>query len=463
MARDFWAMYKEKLVSADEAVKIIQDGDYIDYAMFNGKPIQLDIALAKRKEELKNVVVMGAVTVPPVPEVVLKDPLGETFTYHDQHFNALSRILADKTLNCYYQPTMYGESSSYLLDGLEDPGRVGSKTRRAFMVQVCPMDEFGYFNWGCHNSCCYDQAVMSDNCIVEVNNSIPVGLGGVNERIHISQVKYIVEGENTPLFELAPVEATETDKKIAEQIMPFLRDGQTIQLGIGGLPNVLGQLISDTDLKNLGGWTEMLVDAYKKMFEAGRMNGIKKKFHPGKITYTFALGQKELYDWVDNNPNLAACDVGSVNHPIVLSQIDNLVSINSALQVDIYGQVNAESIGPKQVSGNGGMTEFVLGAHWSRGGRSFICLPSTRTKKDGTVVSQIVPHFEPGSITTVPRQLPTYIVTEYGIARLKTAATWSRAEQLINIAHPDFRDELIKIAEERKIWRRSNRLEMDWI
>lgn len=168
--------------------------------------------------------------------------------------------------------------------------------------------------------------------------------------------------------------------------------------------------------------------------------------------------ERELYDWVDHNPALASCGVGYVNHPLTLAQIENLISINQALQVDLYGQVNAESSGFRQVSGNGGMSDFVMGAFWSKGGRSFICLPSTHTRADGTVISRIVPGFDMGTITTVSRQMVNFIVTEYGVASMKTSPTWSRAEQLINIAHPDFRDGLIKAAQERKIWRRSNKI-----
>jgi acyl-CoA hydrolase len=279
------------------------------------------------------------------------------------------------------------------------------------------------------------------------------------ERIHISQVTYVVEGDNTPLYELPKIEPTDVDRKIAANVLEYLQDGQCLQLGIGAMPNLLGTMISETDLKDLSGWTEMLVDAYMHMWESGNMTGTKKIFDPGKINYTFALGGKELYDWMDHNPAIASCSVGYVNHPMQLFQIDNLISINQALQVDLYGQVNAESSGFKQVSGNGGMSDFVLGAFWSKGGRSFICLPSTHTNKDGTVISRIVPNFDIGSITTLSRQMINHVVTEYGAVSLKTCPTWYRAEKLISIAHPDFRDDLIKEAQARKIWRRSNKIE----
>ncbi|CFX21734.1 Acetyl-CoA hydrolase/transferase [Syntrophomonas zehnderi OL-4] len=459
MASDFQRMYKEKLRTADEAVKLVKSGDLIDYGMFNGKPIALDKALAARKDELKDVKVMGAVTIPPIPEVITRDPMGEVFTYNDQHFSALSRILQEKCQNVFYQPAMFGEVEQYLLEGRRDPQKMGTSARQFYMVQVAPMDKDGYFNWGMHNSSSYLMATLSDHCIVEVNNKIPYALGGVGERIHISQVTYVVEGDNTDLAELPVIEPTEVDQKIAANVLEYLRDGQCIQLGIGAMPNILGKMICDTDLKDLGGWTEMLVDAYKDIWESGKMTGIKKNIDPGRINYTFALGGKELYDWIDHNAAIASCNVGYVNHPRQVSLIDNMVSINQALQVDLYTQINAESSGFKQISGNGGMADFVMGAFWSNGGRSFICLPSTHTLKDGTVISRIVPTFAPGTITTVPRQMVNYIVTEYGCEAMKTAPTWLRAEKIISLAHPDFRDDLIKAAEKQKIWRRTNKIE----
>lgn len=460
MSRDFRTMYKEKLCSAQEAMQIVQSGDWIDYAMFNGKPVACDRALAARKDELSDVNIMAAVTVPPLPEVVLKDPMGEVFSYNDQHFSALSRILQEKCGGVYYTPTLYGESDINARSGLGDPGKVGTDIRKLFISQVTPMDKDGYFNWGLHNSCCYAQATLgAKHCIVEVNDKLPYCLGGNMERIHISQVSHVVEGDNPDLTELPVIEATDVDRKIAANVLKHLRDGQCIQLGIGAMPNILGKMICDTDLKDLGGWTEMLVDAYKDMWESGKMNGSQKNMDAGRINYTFCLGDKKLYDWIDRNPAVASCSVDYVNNPLQLARIDNLISINQALEMDLYGQVNAESSGFKQISGNGGMSDFVLGAYWSKGGRSFICLPSTHTHKDGTVVSRIVPNFEIGSITTVSRQMVNYVVTEYGAVSLKTCPSWLRAERLISVAHPDFRDNLIKAAEERKIWRRTNKIE----
>ncbi|HNX92558.1 MAG TPA: acetyl-CoA hydrolase/transferase C-terminal domain-containing protein, partial [Syntrophomonas sp.] len=255
-----------------------------------------------------------------------------------------------------------------------------------------------------------------------------------------------------------PVIASETDKEIAKHVLPFIRNGCTIQLGIGGMPNALGEIIAETDLKDLGGHTEMLGQSYKTMMESGRMNNMKKDYDKGKTVYTFASGSKEFVEWMDHNSSLASYNVFYVNNPVRLSYMENLISINQALEVDIYCQVSAESSGFSQISGNGGMLDFVLGSFYSKGGRSLICFPSTHTDKEGKLHSRIVPAFKEGTIVTVPRQSCNILVTEFGSVSLKGLGTWQRAEALVSIAHPDFRDELIEAAKVRKIWTRTNKI-----
>lgn len=457
MGGTYGKLYKEKLCSADEAVKSVQSGDTVYYGMFNGKPIACDQALARRKGDLHDVHVIGSVTLPPVPEVVTRDSNGETFIYSDLHFSPLSRIMQQKANNVFYHPIVFGEGCGYWEFLRDDPVKIGIPSGGTVIIRVAPMDKDGYFNFGLHNSCAYGEAMITDRLIVEVNKNIPIALGGSRESFHISQVDYIVESEDEPLAELPPVEPGEADVKIAANIMKYIDDGACLQLGIGAIPNILGKMISESDLKDLGGHTEMLVDSYVDMHESGKINNSKKDTDRGKTVYTFALGSKRLYEWIDNNKALASYNVDYVNHPLALAKINKLVSINQAVQVDLYSQVNAESMGFSQISGNGGMLDFVQGAYWSNGGRSIICLPSTYSKSDGTIVSRIVPFFEPGSIVTIPRHTVHFIVTEYGSACLKVNATWQRTEKIISIAHPDFRDELIKAAEKQKIWRRTNK------
>lgn len=358
----------------------------------------------------------------------------------------------------FYNPILYPECERYYSDRITDPVKVGTPRRNASIVQTRPMDEHGYFNFGLHNSSTYTSLTHTDVVVVETNSNLPFCPGDRNERIHISQVTHVVEGENPPLLEIPFPAPTDVERKIAGHVMEHIRDGCCLQFGIGGVPNVVGSLLVESHLRDLGCHTEMLVDAYVDLFEAGKLTGARKTIDRGKMAYTFAVGGSRLYEFMDKNPAIASYNVEYINHPNLICRNDNVVSINSALQIDLYTQINAESMGFGQISGNGGMFDFVLGAYWSRGGRSLICLPSTYSISDGTVKSRIVPHFAPGTIVTIPRQMVNIIVTEYGWISLKGDSTWARAEKLIGIAHPDFREELIKNAEKQKIWRRSNRI-----
>lgn len=458
MSRDIMKLYREKRCSAEEAMSSIQSGFWIDYGFFNGKPQLCDRALAARKTDLSDITILAAVTLPPVPEVLTCDPTGEVFTYNDFHFSPLSRILQTQMRNVFYNPILYSECERYYSDRITDPVKVGTPRRNASIVQTRPMDEHGYFNFGLHNSSTYTSLTHTDVVVVETNSNLPFCPGGRNERIHISQVTHVVEGENPPLLEIPFPAPTDVERKIAGHVMEHIRDGCCLQFGIGGVPNVVGSLLVESDLRDLGCHTEMLVDAYVDLFEAGKLTGARKTIDRGKMAYTFAVGGSRLYEFMDKNPAISSYNVEYINHPNVICRNDNVVSINSALQIDLYTQINAESMGFGQISGNGGMFDFVLGAYWSRGGRSLICLPSTYSLSEGTVKSRIVPHFAPGTIVTIPRQMVNIIVTEYGWISLKGDSTWARAEKLIGIAHPDFREELIKNAEEQKIWRRSNRI-----
>jgi acyl-CoA hydrolase len=468
---NFTQEYREKLVSAKEAVKVVRSGDITDYGFFNGKPVLLDQALAERAAELRDVCVYTAVTLPPVPAVI---NFPESFTYIDWQWSKLTRMLHGQVAPAYYCPIMYHRGPFFYRELLsqdanenlapsfrsacyDDPKRAGG-VKTIAMIQVGPMDQAGFFNLGPQNSETSAKLEAADVVIVEVNPNMPVCLGGNEESIHISRVHHVVEAPpEQKLFDAPQLAPSSVDEQIARHIMKYIYDGCCIQLGIGGMPNIVGKLIADSDLKNLGGHTEMFVDAYVDMIESGKMNGSKKRIDRFKCAYTFAIGSQRMYDFMHGNPALASYSVNYTNDPRVIAQIDDMVSINNAVQVDLFSQVNAESSGTGQISGNGGMWDFVLGAQWSRKGKSFICLASTHTDAKGQVHSRIRPQLPLGSIVTIPRQMVDFIVTEYGAVKLTACPTWIRAEKIISVAHPDFRDELIQAAEKMKIWRRSNK------
>lgn len=437
--------YANKKVSAEEAAKVVKSGDWVDYGHFACSPTYLDKYLAQRVNELDNVKVR-AVTFPGLAAVATTDPTREKFIYNNWHFGGGDRILHDKGL-CNYIPLLYHEGP-VLYDFIDSD---------VFMVKVAPMNNNGYFNFGPSNSISKSIADHTKKVIVEVNDKVPYCCGGLNEAIHISEVDYIVESDNKPLISVPLPVISEVDQKIASIIVNELVDGACIQLGIGAMPNAVGMLIAQSDLKDLGVHTEMLVDSFVDMYEAGRVSNRKKGADVGKMVYTFALGSQKLYDFLNNNPCCASYSVDYTNNPERIASNNNMMAINNAVEVDLYGQVSSESNGVRQISGTGGQFDYIYGAYHSRGGKSFICLSSTKKDKQGNLKSRIRPFLEPGSIVTIPRTISHYIVTEYGTAILKGKSTWERAEALIGIAHPDFREQLIQEAEKMGIWRRSNR------
>ena len=440
--------YQSKLTTAREAVKAVNSGDWVDYTWCTNHPVALDQALAERKDELTDVKVRGGVTMW-MPEICKAEDAGEHFTWHSWHMSGIDRKIVAKGMG-YFAPIRYSELPRYYRD-MERPVDV-------VMMQVAPMDRHGNFSFSLAPSHLADICARAKCIIVEVNRNLPQVFGLTGTEIHISDVDMIVEGDNPPVAEMgAGAPPTEVDRKVAELIVEQIPNGACLQLGIGGMPNTVGSLIAQSDLKDLGVHTEMYVDAFVDIARAGKITGRNKALDRGRQVFAFAAGTRKLYDYVDRNPDVMGAPVDYTNDVRVIAQLDNFISINNAIDMDLFGQVNAESAGLKHISGTGGQLDFVMGAYLSNGGKSFICLSSTVTGKDGVMRSRIVPTLTPGSICTDPRSCVHYIVTEYGMVNLKGLSTWQRAEAIISIAHPDFREQLIQDAEKMHIWRRSNK------
>ena len=444
---EFLGMYQSKLTTAEEAVKVIKSGDWVDYGFCNTHPHVLDEALARRAPELEDVKVRGGIALWKPAIFDIEEP-AKHIIYNSHHTSGFERKHID-TGACFYEPMRYSELPRYYYDHINPPD--------VAMIQVGPMDKHGYFNFGVsasHMKAICDTAKI---LIVEVNQNMPRCLGGFGESVHISDVDMIVEGRNDPMGQLLSAVPTEIDKAVAKQVVERIPNGACLQLGIGGMPNAVGMLLCESDLKDMSVHTEMYVEAFVDLSLCGKISGANKSIDHGRQTYSFAAGSQRVYDFLDDNRMCMAAPVSYVNDIRTIAAIDNFMSINNAVDIDLYGQVSSETSGIRHISGAGGQQDFVLGAYLSNGGKSFICLSSTFKKKDGTLASRIRPTLAEGSIVTDTRVNTMYVVTEYGCVNLKGLSSWERAEALISIAHPDFREELIQAAQKKKIWHPNNK------
>lgn len=302
------------------------------------------------------------------------------------------------------------------------------------LVSLTPPDEHGFCSFGVSVGGTKPAALSAKVVIAQINDQMPRTMG--DSFIHVSQITYAVEASR-PLPELGGGKIGPVEEAIGRNCASLIEDGSTLQLGIGSIPDAVLKFLGDK--KDLGIHSEMFSDGVVDLYEQGVITGAAKTENKGKMVAAFLMGSKKLYDFVDNNPDVMMLTVDYVNDPVVVSRQNKMVSINSCLQVDFNGQVNSESMGINQFSGIGGQLDYVRGASMCPNGKSILAMPSTA--KHGTI-SRIVPVFEPGTTVTTTRTDVHYIVTEYGVANLRGKSLRERARLLINIAHPDFRDEL---------------------
>jgi acyl-CoA hydrolase len=446
--------YKKKLITPDQAANLVKTNDIIEYGMFATKPVDFDAALGRRVGQVENVAIRGTGGVPPFPAVVQQDLEQKSFQYFSWYFTMLDRIQSDQGRTCHL-PFNYHEAT--ILAYNQEIKRLKPKI---WCAQVTPMDKHGCFNFGLGNSHNRAMALWADIAIVEVNENFPKCYGGNDEYVHISEIDYILEGTNTPAYATPKMGApTPEEKKIAELIVSQIESGSCLQLGIGAMPNLIGEMIAESDVKNLGIQSEMFCDAMVTLYHAGKVTNANKRMDVNKSTFSFCLGTPETYEFVNENPRLASCKVFHTNAPENIAMHDKFISINNIVEIDLLSQVCSETSGIRQISGTGGQLDFVIGSFHSVGGKSFLAFSSTyKDKKTGEIKSRISPMLTPYSVVTVPRSMVHYVVTEYGMANLKGMSIWGRAESLIKIAHPDFRDGLIKSAKELGIWSRTNRI-----
>ncbi|WP_073091420.1 acetyl-CoA hydrolase/transferase family protein [Thermosyntropha lipolytica] len=418
--------YKSKLTTAEEVVKLIKSNDVIVMPGGHCIPHDFSVALGKRAEELRNVTICLGLALKLYD--YMQPQFKESFHIETPFVGPVERICMEwKTAE--YVPLHLNEMGLWM----------DRKKPNVAVMVVTPPDEEGYMNRSCFGGLVPKRAIeRAELVIVEVNPGTP-WLNGDDLKIHVSEVDYIIES-NAELTEIGDIPITEVERSIAHYIADMIPDGSTIQLGLGGLANAIGYFLKDK--KDLGAHTEVVQNSFKELMEKGVVNGVRKNFYPGKVLATFCVGDRKLWDFVDHNEDIIFTEVEYNNNPYIIGQNDNLISVNNALMIDLTGQVASESIRHKQYSGTGGQVNFVVGAKYSKGGKSIIALNSTFTDKEGKLKSRIVPFLPSGTIVSTSRNDVEYVVTEYGVAHLRYKGVSARVKELINIAHPDFRDEL---------------------
>lgn len=419
---DLKKLYDEKKITAKEAVQKIKSNDIVVVGHACGEPANLINAMVDNKDSYENVEIVHMVAM---GKAKYCDEGMEKHFRHNAIFVGGTTKKAVKEGRADFTPTFFFEVPKLLREKLKVD---------VVLAQASPMDEHGYMSLGISVDYTKPACETAKLVIIQVNKNMPKTMG--DSFIHISNVDYIVECDE-PIYTLPRPNIGEIERKIGENCAKLIQDGDTLQLGIGAIPDAVLSFL--TDKKDLGIHSEMFTDGVVELFEKGVVTNKMKKTHTGKMVATFLMGTQKLYDFVNNNVAVEMFPVDYVNHPAVIMKEDNIVSINSCVQVDLMGQVVSESIGDTQISGVGGQVDFVRGVSMAKNGRSIIAMPSTVKGKSSKIVIKIDDY----AAVTTSRNDVDYIVTEYGIAELKGKTLKERSKALIKIAHPDFRQELI--------------------
>ncbi|MEG0830163.1 MAG: acetyl-CoA hydrolase/transferase C-terminal domain-containing protein [Anaerovoracaceae bacterium] len=425
---DWKKIYESRKCSADEAMKKIKSGDRVLFAHAVAEPTTLVDAMVANKHLYKDITVSHMVTLGK-GEYSLPEN-SDVFTFEGWFTSPTTRKSLTQG-HGEFVPVFFHEVPDYLRRDIfhED----------VLLVSVSKPDEHGFCCVGVSSDYTMQGIKTCRTVIAEVNDQVPVVFG--DTFVHVSEIDAFVENSH-PLYEIKPPHIGDVEEAIGKNCASLIDDGATLQLGIGAIPDaVLSQL---GDKKDLGIHSEMISDGVVDLYEQGVINCSKKSIDNGKMVVTFLMGTKRLYDFARENPMVEMRTVDYVNHPEVVAQSSNLVCINACIQVDFMGQIVSECIGTNQFSGVGGQVDFVRGSAMAKDGnaKAIIAMPSFTKKKDGSMISKIVPFIDHGAAVTTSRCDADYIVTEYGIARMKGATLKDRARMLINIAHPDFREEL---------------------
>jgi 4-hydroxybutyrate CoA-transferase len=416
--------YKGKFVSADEALRAVKSGDRVVVGHATGEPQALIEALVARAGELSGVEIVHMVAMGPAKYA---QPGMEKSFRHNGFFLGGTTRKAVEEGRADFTPCFFSEVPRLF--------KSGALPVDVALIQVTPPDADGFCSYGVSADYTQPAAESARIVIAQMNRSMP-RTGG--SKIALDAITHVVE-KDEPVLELKPPQIGDIERRIGENVAGLIPDGATLQLGIGAIPDAV--LLFLNDKKDLGIHSEMFSDGVVHLAQRGVITNARKTLNPGKFVCTFLMGSRVLYDFVDRNPAVELAPVDYVNDPFVIAQHDNMMSINSALQVDLMGQVNAEMIGARQFSGVGGQVDFVRGAGRSKGGKSIIAMPSTAA---GGKLSRICLEIDRGAAVTTSRTDVHYVVTEFGIAELRGKSLRRRAEALIAIAHPDFRDMLAK-------------------